>query len=68
MPAPRWWQWAIPRLLLALACCGIGLAQATTMYKCQIDGAWSFQESPCPSSQTRQRPTAESLNAERNLI
>lgn len=38
---------------------------ASPVYKCEVQGAISYQSSPCPTGEARQRPTAEQLNAER---
>jgi hypothetical protein len=38
---------------------------ASAVHKCEINGSITYQSSPCPSGETRQRPTAEQLNAER---
>jgi len=51
-------------LLAGLLASTLGHA-ASAVHKCEINGAITYQSSPCPSGETRQRPTAEQLNAER---
>jgi hypothetical protein len=38
---------------------------ASPVHKCEINGSISYQSSPCPTGEARQRPTAEQLNVER---
>lgn len=38
---------------------------ASPVHKCVVGGSITYQSSPCPTGEPRQRPTAEQLNAER---
>ncbi len=38
---------------------------ASPVHKCVVSGSISYQSSPCPADEDRQRPTAAQLNAER---
>jgi hypothetical protein len=54
----------VPALVLAMLCTP-GLAAAAQLYKCTDNGSTRYQQSPCPTDGTKERPTLESLNAER---
>ncbi|WP_374438257.1 excalibur calcium-binding domain-containing protein [Inhella sp.] len=54
------------RAIALLLFAGAG-ATAAPLHKCVLNGSVTFQQSPCPSGQTGQRPTVEKLNAERRL-
>lgn len=38
----------------------------TPVHKCNLNGSVTFQSDPCPSTEARQQPTLEQLNAERS--
>jgi hypothetical protein len=40
-------------------------ALAAQVFKCNLNGATHYQQSPCQASQPRERPTVDELNAER---
>ena len=40
-------------------------APAAQLHKCVSNGAVTYQNTPCPSSEVRRQPTVEELNAER---
>lgn len=59
----------IASLLLAIASLVVTMsgAKAAPMNKCVVNGTVTYQQDPCPSTQTRKDPTLEELNsAERN--
>jgi hypothetical protein len=41
------------------------VSAVTTVHKCVVDGAVTYQSVPCPSGQAGSAPTAQQLNAER---
>jgi hypothetical protein len=43
----------------------LSAAAVTPVHKCNINGSVTFQSDPCPSTEARQQPTLEQLNAER---
>lgn len=52
-------------VLLAFALVPTLPAAAPTVFKCTVDGAVTYQSTPCPSGEARPAPTAEQLNAAR---
>jgi hypothetical protein len=49
----------------ALVLTTLSAAAVTPVHKCDINGSVTFQSIPCPSTEARQQPTLEQLNADR---
>ena len=54
-----------PAILLAFLLAPLSLEAASPVFKCTINGSVAYQNSPCPSGESRKPPTVEQLNADR---
>ena len=54
-----------PVIMLAFLLAPLSLEAASPVFKCTINGSVAYQNSPCPSGESRKPPTVEQLNADR---